>query len=113
MLCNDEPRGFSLPCGRTTFTANADQAMLLAQSWLCSIVMYLVRTVWELIRLKSDTGPPARIHEEMLRVFAVFLDGFEMMVTGAESNDAHTRSLPVASPPSGAFGDGSAMSRDS
>ena len=42
----------------------------------------------------------------MLRAFAVF----EMMVTGAQSNDARARSSPVASPPSRAFGDGSAMS---
>ena len=77
------------------------------------MVMYLVRTVWELIRLKSDTGPPARIHEEMLRVLAVFLEGFEMMVTGAESNEAHTLSLPDASLPSGALREGSAMSSES
>lgn len=49
----------------------------------------------------------------MLRVFAVFFDGFEMMVTGAESNDAHTRSLPVASLPSGECVKDSAISRES
>jgi hypothetical protein len=62
------------------------------------MVMYFVRTVWELMRLKRDTGPPARIHEEMLRVFAVFLDGFDMMVTGAESNDAQTRPIGGSEP---------------
>ena len=34
----------------------------------------------------------------MLRVFAVFLDGFDMMVTGAESNDAQTRPVGVSEP---------------
>jgi hypothetical protein len=53
--------------------------------------MYFVRTVCELIRLKRDTGPPARMHEEIFLVFAVFFDGFDMIVTGAESNEAHTR----------------------
>ena len=82
---HNAPSGFSPPCcGRTTLTANADQATLLAHSWLCSMVMYFVRTVCELIRLKSDTGPPARMQLEMLRVFAVFFDGFEMIVTGAD-----------------------------
>jgi hypothetical protein len=38
------------------------------------------------------------MHEEMLRVFAVFLDGFDMMVTGAESNDAQTRPLGGSEP---------------
>ena len=53
------------------------------------MVIYFVRTVCELIRLNSDTGPPARMQEAILRVLAVFLDGLEMMVTGAESNVAH------------------------
>ena len=99
---------------RTTFTLNADQATLLAQSCAWSMVMYFVRTVCELMRLKSETGPPARMQDEMLRVFAVFFDGLEMIVTGAESKDAHTR--PVGgSPPSGLRdgGGGSAMSRES
>ena len=78
-------------CRRVTLTLKADQERLLAHSWACSIVIYFVRTVWELIRLKRETGPPARMHEEMLRVFAVFFDGLEIMVTGAESNDAQTR----------------------
>lgn len=63
------------------------------------MVMYFVRTVCELMRLKSETGPPARMQDEMLRVFAVFFEGFEMMVTGAESNVAQTRP-GVASVPS-------------
>lgn len=76
--------------------------------------MYFVRTVWELIRLNSDTGPPARMQDEMLRVFAVFLDGLDMIVTGAESKEAHTRPLG-GSAPSGirAGGGGSAISRES
>lgn len=53
--------------------------------------MYFVRTVWELIRLKRDTGPPARMQEPIFLVFAVFFDGFDMIVTGAESNVAHVR----------------------
>lgn len=50
----------------------------------------------------------------MLRVLAVFLDGFEMMVTGAESNEAQTRPLG-GSTPSGvsAGGGGSAISSES
>lgn len=77
--------------------------------------MYLVRTVWELIRLKSDTGPPARIHEEILRVLAVFLEGFEMIVTGAESKEAQVRPLGALSLSTvGAVpAKGSAMSRES
>lgn len=74
-----------------TVTLKADQDRLLAQSCVCSIVIYLVRTVCELIRLNKETGPPARIHEEILRVLAVFLEGFDIIVTGAESNDAQTR----------------------
>jgi hypothetical protein len=78
------------------------------------MVIYFVRTVCELIRLNSETGPPARIQEEMLRVLAVFLEGLEMIVTGAESKVAHTRPLP-GSPLSGAKDgeEGSAMSRES
>jgi hypothetical protein len=78
------------------------------------MVIYLVRTVCELIRLNSETGPPARIQDEMLRVLAVFLEGFEMIVTGAESKVAHTRPL-LDSPLSGARDgeDGSAISRES
>ena len=77
--------------------------------------MYLVRTVWELIRLKSDTGPPARIHEEMLRVLAVFLEGFEMIATGAESKEAQVRPLGgfSLSTVGVAPAKGSAMSRES
>ena len=56
-----------------------------------SIVMYFVRTVCELIRLNKDTGPPARMHEEIFRVFAVFFEGFDMMVTGADSKVAQGR----------------------
>lgn len=59
--------------------------------------MYLVRTVCELIRLKRDTGPPANMQEEILRVFAVFLEGLDIMVTGAESKDAQVRPLDVFS----------------
>ena len=55
--------------------------------------MYFVRTVWELIRLKRETGPPARMHEEIFRVLAVFFEGFEMMVTGADSKVAYGRGL--------------------
>ena len=36
------------------------------------------------------------MHEEMLRVFAVFFDGFEMMVTGADSKVAHGRGLSAS-----------------
>jgi hypothetical protein len=74
-----------------TLTVKADQVTLLAHSCAWSIVMYLVRTVCELIRLNRETGPPAKIHEEMLRVLAVFFDGLDMMVTGAESKVAQTR----------------------
>lgn len=65
------------------------------------------------MRLNSDTGPPARIHEEIFRVFAVFLDGLEMMVTGAESKLAQTR--PGGESASGVWeGEkGSAMSSES
>ena len=65
------------------------------------MVMYFVRTVWEFMRLKSDTGPPAKIQEDMLRVFAVFFDGLDMIVTGADSNAAHIRG-GLASAPSAA-----------
>jgi hypothetical protein len=78
------------------------------------MVIYLVRTVCELILLKRDTGPPARIHEEMLRVFAVFFEGLDIMVTGAESKVAQTRpGVPSALlSPDKAEGGGSIMSRD-
>lgn len=105
---------FEAPGLRTTLTLNADQAILLAQSCAWSMVMYFVRTVCELIRLNNDTGPPARIQEEILRVLAVFFEGFEMIVTGAESNDAQTRpggGSPVVSARVG--GAGSAMSSES
>ena len=49
----------------------------------------------------------------MLRVLAVFLEGFEMIVTGAESKEAHTRPGTVGSLPSGAGGGGSEISSDS
>lgn len=78
------------------------------------MVIYLVRTVCELIRLKRETGPPAKIHEEMLRVLAVFLDGLDIIVTGAESKVAHTRPLTVSvlSGANDGVG-GSAMSKES
>lgn len=78
------------------------------------MAMYFVRTVCEFILLKSETGPPASIQDEILRVLAVFLDGFDIIVTGAESKDAQTR--PVGVSPLSLFilgGDGSAMSSDS
>lgn len=66
------------------------------------------------MRLKRETGPPARIHEEILRVFAVFLEGFDMMVTGAESNDAQTRPVGGSTPSDGCtWGGDSAISRES
>jgi hypothetical protein len=37
------------------------------------------------------------MQDEMLRVLAVFLDGLEIIVTGAESKDAHVRPLGVFS----------------
>lgn len=81
-----------LSCGRrSTFTLNADHDKLLAHNCACSIVIYFVRTVCELIRLNNETGPPAKMHDEMFRVFAVFLDGLEMIVTGAESKEAQMR----------------------
>lgn len=49
----------------------------------------------------------------MLRVLAVFLEGFEMIVTGAESKEAQTRPGLVGSLPSAVAGGGSAMSSDS
>lgn len=66
---------------RTTETLKADQSELLALRRPCSTAMYLVRTVCELMRLKSETGPPARMHEDMLRVLAVFLEGLDIMAT--------------------------------
>jgi hypothetical protein len=75
------------------------------------MAMYLVLTVWELIRLNNETGPPAKIHEEMFLVLAVFLEGLEMIVTGAESNVAQVRATPLA-PASAVRGGGSAMSKD-
>ena len=76
------------------------------------MAMYLVLTVWELIRLNNETGPPARMHEEMFRVLAVFFEGLEMIVTGAESKVAHVRATPLA-PASAVRGGGSAMSKES
>jgi hypothetical protein len=64
------------------------------------------------MRLNNETGPPAKIQEEMFRVFAVFFEGFEMMVTGAESNVAQMRAAPLA-PASAVRGGGSAMSKES
>lgn len=64
------------------------------------------------MRLNRDTGPPAKMHDEMLRVFAVFLEGLEMIVTGAESNVAQTRPSGGASLPSAGADGGSAISRD-
>jgi hypothetical protein len=77
--------------------------------------MYFVRTVCELMRLKRETGPPAKMQEEMLRVLAVFLDGLEIIVTGAESKDAQVRPLGVFSLSGDASADaeGSDMSRES
>lgn len=94
-----------------TSTLKAAHETLLAHNWPLSTVMYLVRTVWELMRLNNDTGPPARMHDVTLRVFAVFFEGFDMIVTGAESNEAQTRGLFDAdtSPDEG----GSAISRES
>lgn len=77
--------------------------------------MYFVRTVCELMRLKRETGPPARMQEDILRVFAVFLDGLDIIVTGAESNEAHDRPMGPLSLSDDASADeeGSDMSRDS
>lgn len=50
--------------------------------------MYLVRTVWELIRLNSDIGRLARIQVETFRVLAVFLDGLEMIEMGLDKKVA-------------------------
>lgn len=62
--------------------------------------------------MNNDTGPPAKIHEEIFRVLAVFFEGLEMIVTGAESNVAQVRATPLA-PASAVRGGGSAMSKDS
>jgi hypothetical protein len=54
------------------------------------------------------------MHEEMLRVLAVFLDGFDMIVTGAESKDAQMRPGGVSPLSLFRFGEaGSAISNDS
>ena len=76
------------------------------------MAIYLVLTVWEFIRLNNETGPPAKMHEEMFLVLAVFFEGLEMIVTGAESNVAQVRATPLA-PASALRGGGSAMSKDS
>jgi len=66
------------------------------------------------MRLNRDTGPPAKIHDEIFLVLAVFLDGLEIIVTGAESNDAQTYpGGPSASGLLAVDGWGSAMSRES
>ena len=96
----DSPSGGASVGRRTTLTLNADQVTLLAQGWPLSTAIYFVRTVCALTRLKSETGPPARMQDDMLRVFAVFLEGLEMIATGAESKDAQRRPGEV-SPPSG------------
>lgn len=77
--------------------------------------MYLVRTVCELIRLKRDTGPPANMHDEILRVLAVFFDGFDIIVTGAESKEAQVRPLGAFSLSADVMApaDGSAISSES
>ena len=105
------PTGGASGGGRTTFTVKADQVVLLAHSCVWSIAMYLVLTVWELIRLNSETGPPAKIQEEIFRVLAVFFEGFDMIVTGAESNVAQVRATPLV-PASAVRGGGSAISKD-
>lgn len=64
------------------------------------------------MRLKRETGPPARMQEEILRVFAVFFDGLEIMVTGAESKVAQTRPGGGSAPSVEGAGDGSAISSD-
>lgn len=76
------------------------------------MAMYLVLTVWEFIRLNNETGPPAKMQEEIFRVLAVFLEGLEMIVTGAESKVAHVRATPLV-PASAVRGGGSAISKDS
>jgi len=106
------PTGGASGGGRTTFTLKADQVVLLAHSCVWSMAIYLVLTVWELIRLNNETGPPAKMHEEMFRVLAVFFEGLEMIVTGAESKVAQVRATPLA-PASAVRGGGSAMSKDS
>jgi len=65
-----------------------DQVELLAQRPPSCTVMYFVRTVCELIRLKSETKDPARMQDDTLRALAVFFEGLEMMVMGAESKVA-------------------------
>jgi hypothetical protein len=52
------------------------------------------------------------MHEEMFRVLAVFFEGLEMIVTGAESNVAQVRAPPL-DPASAVRGGGSAMSKES
>ena len=64
------------------------------------------------MRLKRDTGPPARMHDEMLRVLAVFFDGLEIIVTGAESKVAQTRPEGGSLPSPETDGGGSMMSSE-
>lgn len=52
--------------------------------------MYFVLTVCELIRLNKETGLLDRIQVETLRVFAVFLDGLDIIEMGFEVKDAST-----------------------
>jgi hypothetical protein len=79
----------------------ADHARFEAASSARSTVMYFVRTVWELMRLKSETELPFIMQVETLRVFAVFFDGFEIMVTAPDSNEAQRRREAGGAPVAG------------
>src|SRR5690554_5442165 len=70
--------------GLTILIVNEDQDPILAQTELLSTAMYFVRTVWALIRFKSETLMPFRMKHEALPALAVFFEGFEMIGMGFE-----------------------------
>lgn len=83
---------------RTNRISNADHAEFFAQSSSFPFteldeVRYFVRTVCELMRLKSEICEVVKMQLETLRALAVFLDGLEMIEMGDEKNVANAGAL--------------------
>lgn len=74
--------------GFTILIVKDDQEPIFAQTKLLSTAMYLVRTVWALMRFNNDTLIPLRIKHEAFPALAVFLEGLEMIGIGFESMSA-------------------------
>ena len=80
----------------STTRRNAVHERLCANSRPSCAHRYLVRYVWELMRLKSDTHVSFVIWADTFRALAMRLDGLEIMPMGAESKLAQLALRDIA-----------------